>query len=192
MLFANERPVFLEEENAFTCHGCQLVLEFSLNETKKIHSVNWENNEFLVEMITFIEIENFEFSQPNKEISFKVNDSNQYVSAVIPLELLWGPYAVFLNDEKIYFHEYVNNGTHVWVQMKPENSGVISIIGTTVVPEFPIIAPLAIGFLMILMMPLVKKLISARTTRTKTIFINTNITNCTFFSIIYFPWFFTK
>ena len=36
--------------------------------------------------------------------------------------------------------------------------GKITIIGTTVVPEFPIIAPLAIGFLMIMMLPLVKKI----------------------------------
>ena len=41
--------------------------------------------------------------------------------------------------------------------MKPDSSGEISIIGTTVIPEFPIIAPLAIGFLIILAMPLMRK-----------------------------------
>ena len=40
-------------------------------------------------------------NQPAKKISFKINDSNQFVTTVIPLELLWGPYAVFLDDEKI-------------------------------------------------------------------------------------------
>ena len=158
LLFANERPIFLEEKNAFTCHGCQMVLEYSINEPRKIQNVNWENKEFLVEMITYSEIENFEFNQPAKEISFKVNQSDQFVTTVIPLELLWGPYAVFLNDEKAFFHEYVNNGTHVWVNIKPDVSGNVSIIGTTVVPEFPIIAPLAIGFLMIMMLPFMKKI----------------------------------
>ena len=156
-LYANERQVFLEEKNAFTCHGCQMVLEYTINEPKKLQSVNWENQKFVVEMITFSEIENFEFSQPTKEISFKVNGSDQYVTAVIPLELLWGPYVVFLDDEKTFFQDSFNNGTHVWVNMKPETSGEISIIGTTVVPEFPIIAPLAIGFLIIMMVPLMKK-----------------------------------
>jgi hypothetical protein len=157
LLFANERPVFLEEKNAFTCHGCQMILEYSIDEPRKIQHVNWENQEFLVEMITYTEIDNFEFSQPAKQISFTVNDSNQFVTTIIPLELLWGPYVVLLDDEKIFFHEYINNGTHVWVNMKPETTGEVAIIGTTVVPEFPIIAPLAIGFLMIMIMPFVRK-----------------------------------
>jgi len=157
LLFANERPVFLEGKNAFTCHGCEMVLEYSIDEPRKIQHVNWENQEFVVEMITYTEIDNFEFNQPAKQISFKINDSNQFVTTIIPLELLWGPYVVLLDDEKIFFHEYINNGTHVWVNIKPETTGGVAIIGTTVVPEFPIIAPLAIGFLMIMMMPFVRK-----------------------------------
>ena len=157
LLFANERPILLEGKNAFTCHGCQMVLEYSINEPKKIQHVNWENQEFIVEMITYTEIDNFEFNQSDKQISFKVNDSNQFVTTIIPLELLWGPYVVLLDDEKIYFNEYINNGTHVWVNMKPDTTGEVAIIGTTVVPEFPIIAPLAIGFLMIMIMPFVRK-----------------------------------
>ena len=157
LLFANERPVLLEGENAFTCHGCQMVLEYSIDEPRKIQHVDWENQKFIVEMITYTQIDNFEFNQPSKQISFKINDSNQFVTTIIPLELLWGPYAVFLNDEKIFFNEYINNGTHVWVNIKPETTGEVVIIGTTVVPEFPIIAPLAIGFLMIMIMPFVRK-----------------------------------
>lgn len=157
LLFVNERPVLLEGKNAFTCHGCQMLLEYSINEPKNFEYVNWENKEFIVEMITFADIEDFEFDQPTKQISFKVNDSNQFVTTIIPLELLWGPYAVFLDDEKTKFHEYINNGTHVWINMKPEITGQVTIIGTTVVPEFPIIAPLAIGFLMIIMVPFVRK-----------------------------------
>ena len=157
LLFANERPILLEGKNAFTCHGCQMVLEYSIDEPRKIQHVDWENQKFVVEMITFTEIDNFEFNQPSKQISFKINDSNQFVTTIIPLELLWGPYVVLLDDEKIFFNEYLNNGTHVWVNIKPETTGEVAIIGTTVVPEFPIIAPLAIGFLMIIIMPFVRK-----------------------------------
>lgn len=157
LFFVNERPVFLEKENAFTCHGCEMVLEYSIDEPRKIQHVNWENQEFLVEMITYTEIDDFEFNQSAKQISFKVNNSNQFVTTIIPLELLWGPYVVLLDDEKIFFHEYINNGTHVWVNMKPETTGEVAIIGTTVIPEFPIIAPLAIGFLIIMIMPFVRK-----------------------------------
>ncbi|MCH8914462.1 MAG: hypothetical protein IIA82_01210 [Thaumarchaeota archaeon] len=157
LLFVNERPVFLGEKNGFLCHGCQILLEYSINEPKNIIQVNWEDKEFLVEVRTLAKIESFDFNQPTKKISFKVNDNNQFVTIIIPLELLWEPYSVFLYDEKIDQHKFNNNGTHVWLNMRPETSGEITIIGTTVIPEFPIIAPLAIGFLMILVMPLMRK-----------------------------------
>ena len=157
ILFINKNPVFLDEKKGISCHFCTMILEYSINEPNNIKQVNWEDKEFLVEIKTLAEIENFDFDWLNKKISFKVNDDNQYVTTIIPLELLWNPYLVFLDDERILGHEFINNGTHVWLSMKPETSGEISIIGTTVIPEFPIIAPLAIGFLMILVVPLIKK-----------------------------------
>jgi len=157
LLFANDRPVFIGEKNRFSCHGCQMLLEYSINEPKNIKQVNWEDKEFLVEVRTLAEIESFDFNQPAKKISFKVNDNNQFVTLIIPLELLWDPYSTFLDDEKIIQHKFNNNGTHVWLNIRPETSGEITIIGTTVIPEFPIIAPLAVGFLMILVMPLIRK-----------------------------------
>ena len=157
MLFVNERPVFLGEKNGFSCHGCQMLLEYSINEPKNIKQVNWEDKEFLVIVRTLAEIESFDFNQSTKKISFKINDDNQFVTIIIPLEFLWEPYVVFLDEEKIGQHKFNNNGTHVWLNIRPETPGEISIIGTTVIPEFPIIAPLLIGFLMILVMPLMKK-----------------------------------
>ncbi len=157
LIFVSGTPVFLGEKNGIACHGCQMVLEYPINELKNINQVNWEDKEFLVETITSSEIENFDFNQPAKKISFKVNDNNQFVTIIIPLELLWEPYSVFLNDDEILKREIMNNGTHVWLNIRPETSGEITIIGATVIPEFPIIAPLAIGFLMILVVPLMKK-----------------------------------
>ncbi len=157
LLFINEQPVFLGENKGISCHGCKMLLEYSINEPKNIKQVNWEDKEFLVEIRTLAEIESFDFNQPAKKISFKVNDNNQFVTIIIPLELLWEPYLVFLDDEEITQHKFNNNGTHVWLNVRPETSGEITIIGTTVIPEFPIIAPLAVGFLMILIMPLMRK-----------------------------------
>lgn len=157
LIFVNERPVFLDDRKGFACHGCQMILEYSIDEPKNIEYVNWENMKFAVEVKTLAEISDFNFSQHSKEISFRINNENRFVTTVVPLELLWGPYEVFLNDEKTYFHEYVNNGTHVWISMKPDTTGKITIIGTTVIPEFPIFAPMAIGFLMVMIIPLVRK-----------------------------------
>jgi len=157
LLFVNGSPVFLGEKKGISCHGCQMVLEYSINEPKNINQVNWEDKEFLVEIRTWSEIESFDFNQSAKKISFKVNDNNQFVTIIIPLELLWKPYTILLDGERISYHEFNNDGTHVWLSMIPETSGEITIIGTTVIPEFPIIAPLAVGFLMILFVPLMKK-----------------------------------
>ena len=157
LIFVNHRPVLFDDKKGFTCHGCQMILEYSFNEPKNHMEVNWEDRKFLVEIKTFAGIDNFNFDQPAREISFKINEGSQFVTTVIPLELLWGPYAVFVDDDKKLFHEYNNNGTHTWINLRPDTAGKISIIGTTVVPEFPVIAPLAIGFLMILVIPLMKK-----------------------------------
>ena len=157
LIFANERPLYLDGKKGIACHGCQMVLEYSINEPKILESVKWEDKEFVVEIRSHSDISEFIFDQPAKSIIFDLYNENRFVTAIIPLELLWGPYGVFLDDEKILFHEYINNGTHVWVTMKPENAGKVSIIGTTVVPEFPVIAPLAIGFLMIIILPIIRK-----------------------------------
>jgi len=157
LFFVNERAVYLGEEKGIACHGCDMFLEYSINKPKTLENVNWEDNKFLVEIQSNSNIDKFIFDQTTKSITFDILKENQFVTIIIPLELLWKPYSVFLDDEKIFFQEFINNGTHVWLNMKPETTGEITIIGTTVIPEFPIIAPLAIGFLMILVIPLMKK-----------------------------------
>jgi len=158
LIFVNENPIKLDEKKGIACHGCQMTLEYSIDEPKILRNVNWENNEFVVEIQSHDDINKFNFDQPTKSITFDVVEKNQFITIIIPLELLWEPYSVFLDDEKIPYHKYFNNGTHVWLNMKPENAGQIMIIGTTVIPEFPIIAPLAIGFLIIIAIPFMKKI----------------------------------
>ena len=134
-----------------------MVLEYSINEPKIFKNVKWEDKEFVVEIRSYSNIDKFRFDPPPKSITFDVSKENRFVTTIIPLELLWEPYVVFLDDEKIHLNKFNNNGTHVWLNIKPETTGEITIIGTTVIPEFPIIAPLAIGFLMILTVPLMRK-----------------------------------
>ncbi len=157
LIFVNENPVILGGEKGIACHGCQMVLEYTINEPKIFKNVKWEDKEFVIEIRSHSIINNFIFDQPTKSIIFDISKDTRYVTTIIPLELLWEPYLVFLDDEKIGQHKFNNNGTHVWLNIKPGTSGEIIIIGTTVIPEFPIIAPLAIGFLMILTVPLMRK-----------------------------------
>ena len=158
LLFVNERPVFLNDQKGIACHGCQMLLEYSTNELEIFENVKWEDEEFVVEITSNSNVENFIFDQPSKSMTFDVSEENRFVNTIIPLELLWGPYSVFLDDEKILFQEYFNNGTHVWVTMVPKTSGEITIIGTTVVPEFSMMVPLIVGFFVILALPFMKKI----------------------------------
>ncbi len=135
LIFVNDRPVYLGEKNGISCHGCQMILEYSINEPKILKTIKLENKEFLIEIRTFAEINQFNFDQATKSISFEVNGEKQFVTTVIPLELLPTPYNVYMGDEKIFFHEYINNETHVWLNIRPDNSGNVSIIGTTVISD---------------------------------------------------------
>ena len=156
-VFINNNPVFLDDKKGIACHGCQMFFQFSFDENKKFVDVNWEDRKFVVEFLTDREIDKFVFDQPMKTISFDINESEKHVLTLIPLELLWGPYVVFLDDEKIQYNDNYNNGTHVWIHVKPETTGTVSIIGTTVVPEFSMFIPLIMGFMIILTVPLMKK-----------------------------------
>lgn len=156
LVFVDNKPVYLDKMKGILCHGCQMSLEYSIDEPRIIKNVKWEDKEFNVEIRSLAEINQFSFDQSTKNISFEVNRENQFVTVIIPSELLGGPYDVYLKDEKIQSFEYINNGTHVWVSMKPDSSGSISIIGTTVIPEFPLIVPLIVGVLMIVILPRIR------------------------------------
>ena len=156
LIFANNRAVYLGEREGMMCHGCQMKLEYSTNEPRTSHKVSWESQEFIVITKTHGSIDNFFFDQPSKSISFNVESDNDFVTTIIPLELLWEPYQVYLEDEKIFFNKYINNGTHVWLNFRPDTSGEITIIGTTVVPEFPV-AILILSLSIIAIIPLARK-----------------------------------
>ncbi len=164
ILFVNDRPVMLHDAQGITCYGrsqgviCDAFIEFIIDEPTINREIEWESKRFIVEVRTLTEISSFNFDQPTKRISFDVNEDNQLISLIIPLELLWSPYEVYLNEEKILKHEFFSNETHSWLNFRPENSGSIEIIGTTVVPEFPILAPLFIGISIVIALQLKNRL----------------------------------
>jgi hypothetical protein len=137
LIFVNNQPAYLGEKKGILCHGCQMILEFSLDEPKLFKNIKIHDKEFLIEIRTWAEINQFNFDSALNGISFEVVGENSFVTTIVPKDFLSEPYQVFLDGEKIFFHEYINNGTHVWLNMRPQNSGDISIIGT-IVPEIEI------------------------------------------------------
>ena len=149
LIFVNDRPVYLGERNGIACHGCHMLLEYIIDEPSIFESVKWEEDEFLVEIRTLADIGRLEFEQPSKSIKFDLDGKGDFVTVIIPTELVGEPYSVFLDDEKIYFNEYINNGTHAWLNARPDSGGELRIIGTTVIPEFSLMIPIIAGFAVI-------------------------------------------
>ena len=150
LIYVNSTPVMLQDAKGITCHGCQAKIEYVLDQPTNTNEVQWEDRRFIVGIRSLTDVSSFNFDQPTKRISFNVKEDNQLITLIIPLELLWSPYEVYLDDQKILKHEFFSNQTHAWLNIRPETSGTIQIIGTTVVPEFPILSPLFIGIAIII------------------------------------------
>ena len=135
LVYVNDRPAYLGGAEGITCHGCQMNLEYSLDEPIFFEKLKIQEKEFLIETNTWGEINPISFDPLLKGIKFEVLEKNRFVTTIIPIALLSEPYQVFLDGEKIFFHEYLSNSTHVWLNMRPQNSGEVSITGT-ISPEF--------------------------------------------------------
>ena len=128
LVYVNKKPVRLGEKDGIACHGCQMTLEYSINEPKILKNIKYNNKDFLIEIRTFADIDQFNFNQLTKGISFHVNGEKQFVTAVVPLQLLPESYDVLVDNERVFFHGYINNGTHVWINIRTDTTGIISII----------------------------------------------------------------
>lgn len=151
MIWINDRPIYIGEKG-IRQHGGAMTLEYVPDEPIISKEVVWEDKKFEVGIKTLTDIDVFEFNQLEKRITFNIPKNNSLVTAIIPLELLWEPYDVYLNSNQTLNSEFYNNGTHAWLGFRPDTAGTINIIGTTVVPEFPLFVPLVIGISIVLML----------------------------------------
>ena len=158
IIFVNDSVIFLDNKKGISINGGGLVeIKFYNDESKIMKKVTWEESEFDVEIITDSEIQYFNFNQPEKSVSFQVNDENKFVTISMSEELLGGPYVTILDDEKIKHTKFLRDGNIVSLNLKPQTQGQITIIGTTVIPEFSMFIPLIMGFMIILTVPLMRK-----------------------------------
>jgi hypothetical protein len=158
-IFLNNNLIQLNDKKGISINsGGYVVVEYYNEIPKIVKEVEWEENKFNVEIITDSEINRFNFEQITKSISFEVNEKNKKYSIILPEELLGGPYLVLLDDEKINYQQQVKDEKNVLLSINPQSTGEITIIGTTVIPEFSMFIPLIMGFLVVLTVPFMKKL----------------------------------
>ena len=158
LIFLNDNIIQLGDKKGISINsGGYVNVDYYDKIPKIIEEVRWEENKFDVGIITNSEIDEFNFDQELKSISFKVNEKNKFVTISMEEELLGGPYVILLNDEKIMYTKSSSKENYVSLSMKPELPGKIIIIGTTVIPEFSMFLPLIMGFLVVLTVPFMKK-----------------------------------
>lgn len=138
------RPVYLGD------HGLRQVgngftVQYTINEPVTIQAVQWQDKTFDVGVRTLANVGLPIFDQSAMSYTFNVDQQNAYVTVIMPKELLWGPYQATINTNKTLTSGFHDNETHSWIGIRPTQSGTVQIIGTSVVPEFPIFVPLAIA-----------------------------------------------
>ena len=157
-IFLNDQMMQIGDKKGISINGGGYVnVAYYSEMPKKIQEVQWKEDKFNVEIITDSKIDEFNFDQESKSISFQVNEKNKFVTINMEEKLLGGPYVILLNDEQIKYSKYFIKENHISLSMKPESSGEIRIIGTTVIPEFSMFIPLIMGFVIILTVPLMRK-----------------------------------
>ena len=157
-IFLNDQIIQLGDKKGISINGGGYVnVAYYSEMPKKIQEVQWKEDKFNVEIITDSKIDEFNFDQESKSISFQVNEKNKFVTINMEEKLLGGPYVILLNDEQIIYSKYSIKENHISLSMKPESPGQITIIGTTVIPEFSMFIPLIMGFVIILTVPFMKK-----------------------------------
>jgi hypothetical protein len=157
-IFLNSNLIQLNDKKGISINGGgYIVVEYYNEIPKVIENVEWEENKFDVKIITDSEVNEFNFEQASKSISFQVNEKNKKVIIILPEELLGGPYLVLLDDEKIGYQQQVKDEKNVLLSINPQSTGDITIIGTTVIPEFSMFIPLIMGFVIVLTIPFMKK-----------------------------------
>jgi len=158
LFFLNNSIIELGNKNGIAVnYGGNAIIQYHDKISKIIEEVKWKEDKFNVDIITDSKIDKFNFDQESKSISFQVNEKNKFVTINMEKELLGGPYVILLNDEQIIYSKYSIKENYISLSMKPESPGQITIIGTTVIPEFSMFIPLIMGFVIILTVPFMKK-----------------------------------
>ena len=101
----------------------------------------WELQTYPVNVLSNSSLSNFEFSQPNKQISFNVTGPkamSSFCNITIPKSLLAGPWTIEIDGSDIV-PTISENDTHTFIYLPYTHTSThrIAITGSWVVPEFP-------------------------------------------------------
>ncbi len=131
LIFLNNNIIQLGDKKGISINGGGYVnVDYYSEISKHIEEVRWEENKFDVEIITDSEIDEFNFDQESKNVSFQINEKNKFVTVTMEEKLLGGSYVILLNNEKIEYSKSISKENYVSLSMKPQVVGEIIIGGS--------------------------------------------------------------
>ena len=131
LFFLNNTIIQLGNKTGISVNGGgNAIIQYYDKIPKIIKEVSLKEDKFNVEIITNSKIDEFNFDQELKSISFQVNEKNKFVTVSMEKELVGDPYVVLLNNEKIVYSKSVNKENYVSLSMKPQAVGEIIIMNS--------------------------------------------------------------
>jgi hypothetical protein len=131
LFFLNNNIIQLENKKGISVnYGGNTIIQYYDKIPKIIEQIRLDEDKFNVEIITNSEIDEFNFDQESRSISFQVNEKNKFVIISMEEEFLGGPYTILLNNEKIKYTKSISKENYVSLSIKPQAVGEIIISGS--------------------------------------------------------------
>ena len=131
LFFLNNTIIQLGNKTGISVNGGgNAIIQYYDKIPKIIKEVSLKEDKFNIEIITNSKIDEFNFDQELKSISFQVNEKNKFVTVSMEEELVGSPYTILLNNEKLLYTKSINKENYVLLSMKPQAVGEIIIINS--------------------------------------------------------------
>lgn len=140
--FVNGQAVRFEGARAFTCHGCQMELEFTAGEQKGVQRFELGGGagqdgpgRFDVGVWTSAQVGPLAFDPASMSIAYEVGGVSEaggrWVTLVVPPELLGPPYRAEAGGENIPLTTFDAGDGRTGVSVRPAEDGAVRIFGST-------------------------------------------------------------
>lgn len=137
--FVNGQAVHFTGARAFTCHGCQMELEFTVDEPRGVQTFEMgggdgEKERIGVGVWTAAEVGPLAFDPASGSIAYEaggVSDAGgRWVTLVVPPGLLGPPYRAEIGGENAPVTTFDAGGGMIGVSARPAEDGTVRIFGS--------------------------------------------------------------
>ena len=137
--FVNGRAVYFTGARAFNCHGCQMDIEFTVDESKGVQRFELDGGQgqggprvFDVKVWTSAQVGALALDPASKTIAYKVGGAGgRWVTLLIPSELLGPPYQASIDGERAAVTTFDAGDGRFGVSVRPAGNAEVRITGDT-------------------------------------------------------------